>query len=162
MTTALRVDADNLNDVMTFGHVIEVMADGTVRDSDEYGPEALYVSLDEDGQMTEDAPDMTWDWCEWELLQGFTGQYGYNGPIMHPSEFIGGGLARYILENPGLYVAVIIDGLMPDADGEPEPVGWAVAYKPSEPEGEAHVGHRSHITGAWFCDTCNSPYCELA
>lgn len=25
-----------------------------------------------------------------------------------------------------------------------------------------HVGHRSHFTGAWFCDTCNSPYCDRA
>lgn len=25
-----------------------------------------------------------------------------------------------------------------------------------------HVGHRSHFTGAWYCDTCDSPYCELA
>jgi NMD protein affecting ribosome stability and mRNA decay len=26
----------------------------------------------------------------------------------------------------------------------------------------AHVGHYAHFTGAWYCDTCNSPYCELA
>jgi hypothetical protein len=25
---------------------------------------------------------------------------------------------------------------------------------------EIHVGHFTHITGTWFCDTCNSPYCE--
>lgn len=25
-----------------------------------------------------------------------------------------------------------------------------------------HVGHRLHFTGAWFCDTCNSPYCDRA
>lgn len=25
-----------------------------------------------------------------------------------------------------------------------------------------HVGHFSHIGGTWWCDTCNSPYCELA
>lgn len=24
-----------------------------------------------------------------------------------------------------------------------------------------HAGHRSFFTGAWFCDTCNSPYCNL-
>jgi len=27
---------------------------------------------------------------------------------------------------------------------------------------EAHVGHRAHLTGAWYCDTCDSPYCDLA
>lgn len=42
----------------------------------------------------------------WELLTGFTGQYSYNGPAMHPSEYIGGGLARHILDTPGLYTVL--------------------------------------------------------
>jgi hypothetical protein len=42
----------------------------------------------------------------WELLDGYSGQYGYSGPVMHPSEFIGGGMARDILATPGTYVAV--------------------------------------------------------
>lgn len=25
-----------------------------------------------------------------------------------------------------------------------------------------HEGHVSHFTGAWYCDTCDSPYCERA
>jgi hypothetical protein len=25
-----------------------------------------------------------------------------------------------------------------------------------------HTGHYSHISGTWWCDTCDSPYCELA
>jgi hypothetical protein len=25
---------------------------------------------------------------------------------------------------------------------------------------EPHKGHRSRFTGAWFCDTCSSPYCN--
>jgi len=27
---------------------------------------------------------------------------------------------------------------------------------------EPHVGHWSRWGGAWWCDTCNSPYCDLA
>lgn len=27
---------------------------------------------------------------------------------------------------------------------------------------EPHVGHFSRLGGTWWCDTCNSPYCELA
>lgn len=27
---------------------------------------------------------------------------------------------------------------------------------------EPHTGHFSHISGTWWCDTCNSPYCNLA
>ena len=25
-----------------------------------------------------------------------------------------------------------------------------------------HEGHVSRLTGAWYCDTCDSPYCERA
>jgi hypothetical protein len=25
-----------------------------------------------------------------------------------------------------------------------------------------HFGHSAHFSGAWFCDTCNSPYCDRA
>jgi len=25
-----------------------------------------------------------------------------------------------------------------------------------------HVGHYSRLGGTWWCDTCDSPYCELA
>ena len=25
-----------------------------------------------------------------------------------------------------------------------------------------HRGHFSHLGGTWWCDTCNSPYCDLA
>lgn len=28
--------------------------------------------------------------------------------------------------------------------------------------GGAHVGHLSRLGGTWWCDTCNSPYCENA
>jgi hypothetical protein len=30
------------------------------------------------------------------------------------------------------------------------------------PEDRPHVGHFSRLGGTWFCDTCNSPLCELA
>lgn len=25
-----------------------------------------------------------------------------------------------------------------------------------------HLGHFSRLGGTWWCDTCNSPYCDLA
>lgn len=63
----------------------------------------------------------------WELVSGgYTGQYGYNGPIMHPSEYFGGGMARDILSEPGTYVIVEVadsdTGSFPDGD----PIGWAL------------------------------------
>lgn len=53
----------------------------------------------------------------WSLLTGFTGQHGYSGPGLHASEYIGGGLARHILDTPGLYTVFY---------GQDS---WYVAYK---------------------------------
>jgi hypothetical protein len=29
-------------------------------------------------------------------------------------------------------------------------------------DGEQHVGHVVRFSGTWYCDTCDSPYCDLA
>lgn len=40
---------------------------------------------------------------------------------------------------------------------------WQMTVEDAEAlEEERHEGHRSRLTGAWYCDTCNSPYCDLA
>lgn len=142
---------NELNDVMEFDHVVEVHKDGTVTDCDIHG--YFYLSVDSEGN---DHFDMS---AGWELLTGFTGQYSYNGPVMHSSEFIGGGLEKHIRETPGYYVALVVEatgehewqyarltgnkscaqcGLFPideyDEQSEcrrEEPAGWAVAYKRS-------------------------------
>lgn len=51
---------------------------------------------------------------------------------MHASEFIGGDLERHILSNPGLYVAVVVDGLRTEETDDDDNIGWAVAYKESD------------------------------
>lgn len=169
------ITPDNLNAVMEFDHVIIVEEGGIVHteQTGEHAPDLL------DGELSDSA---------WSLLNGYSGQYGYSGPIMHPSEFVGGRMADDILSAPGFYV-VIADY---PGDGE-EPDGWAVAFKPvptdcergkhlpeqdeetgaivSPPtclicgdEGDSvlHKGHRLRLTGAWYCDTCDSPLCDLA
>lgn len=108
--STLDVTADNLNSVMEFDHVIQVHADGSVTDAQVPAP-TLY-----DEELSQ--PNST----QWTLLAGYTGQYGYNGPLMHASEYIGGGLARDILAQPGYYVALVE---YPTDGGEPD--GWAVA-----------------------------------
>jgi hypothetical protein len=119
---ATTVDLDRnpyaLNTIMEFDHVIYVDNDGTVSDGlpELYAPE-LYV--DEDGNDIFEAGD-----DGWTLMDGYSGQYGYSGPVMHPSEFIGGRLAEDILERPGWYVAIVAETL---GDDETEPAGWAVA-----------------------------------
>jgi hypothetical protein len=103
------VTRDNLNEIMDFDHVIRVHPDGTVTyPADVYAPE-----LDDDDTVLGG---------EWELLDGYSGQQGYSGPIMHPSEYIGGGMADDILSRPGLYVALV------SSDGDTDH-GWAVAYR---------------------------------
>lgn len=122
-----------LNELMEFDHIVEVHKDGTVTDADSVRG---YFDLNVASDGTDE-----FDMSEgWELLSGFTGQYSYNGPVMHPSEFIGGGMERYILEHPGYYVALVVEARC-DYDGSTdcdpetgcncEPAGWAVAFKPS-------------------------------
>lgn len=83
-----------LSHLMEFDCVITVTEDGRVID----GPDTPYAP-----SLYDDALDSS----EWELMTGYSGQYSYAGPIMHPSEFIGGGMARDILSEPGTYVAVV-------------------------------------------------------
>jgi hypothetical protein len=133
----LEVTADSLNNVMEFDHVIHVAEDGTVTDGYDLLAPSLYMEVDADGQSVHaDDADIIQDAKSygWKLLTGFTGQYGYHGPVMYSSEFISGGLARAILETPGYYVAVTVECQGPEAeDGEePEelqPAGWAIAYR---------------------------------
>jgi hypothetical protein len=134
-----------LNDKMDIDHVIRITPDGTVADAPgEYAPEVI-VLLDEDGQITNDAEAELIRSVEaqgWELMTGYTGQFSYHGPIMHPSEYIGGRLALDIRERPGLYVAVEVSGLVDVPEGhedttdlaklremENDPIGWVVARK---------------------------------
>lgn len=121
-----------LNARMEFGHVIRVHEDGTVSDpADVHGPEIVYLQLDADGQSLDDdfidVPD------GWTPMRGYTGQYGYNGPVMHSSEFIGGRMERDILSEPAFYVAVVVDGLpAEDSSDEDMNIGWAVFRKDIE------------------------------
>lgn len=147
-----------LNDLMEFDHVVFVDEYGHVHSHNVlsgpsggvspsthlYAPD-LYNDLNGDPVPRDDGG---WDAPErdvkadsralqalarsagWDgLLEGYTGQYGYNGPVMHESEFIGGGIERYILANPGWYVAVVVNA--PDDDGTYSGgvAGWAIAYK---------------------------------
>jgi len=100
---------ETLNDRMEFDHVVEVTDNGSVIDRRD-----LYAPSLNDGEL---------EGNDWVLLNGFSGQDRYSGPIMHASEFIGGYMARWILENPGIYVALL------DYPPEGEPEGWAVAYR---------------------------------
>lgn len=122
----------DLDRIMYTDHVVQVTKDRQVLDTvGLYAPE-VFVNLDSEGQMTSAAEADMIRYVEyegWELLTGYTRQYAYRGPINHPSEFIGGGMAEDILDKPGFYVVVEVMGEGPDGQSEPENIGWVVAYK---------------------------------
>jgi len=131
MSEGKQVTAENLNSVMEFDHVLHI-ANGIAEDvAESFYFEVTQFKL-EDGRWETEyiLPE------GWQVMRGYTGQHGYNGPDMHNSEFIGGGMARDILEAPGLYVALAIsascggleDGCAED-DCTCEGEGWVVAYK---------------------------------
>lgn len=124
-----------LNDLMEIGHVIRVQ-DGVASDEgidrtrrEMWAPECIYYGFD--GGKAHIEPGQGWT-----LLEGYTGQHGYSGPIMHSSEYVGGRLERDILARNGYYVALVCE-VIDDPDWDysvenPEPAGWAVAYRPLE------------------------------
>ena len=119
----MEVTRENLNSIMEFEHVIEVHADGSVTE-----PSGVWAPELNDGEITELNSD-------WLLLDGWSGQYLYSGSIMHPSEYIGGPLADWMLDTPGLYVALVAETYRSCGDQcgqckecEPEFDGWVIAY----------------------------------
>jgi hypothetical protein len=107
-------DNATLSHLMEFDHPITVHEDGTVTD----GPAGAYAPDLTDDELSDDG---------WELFtHGYSGQDRYSGPIMHNSEFIGGGLARDILDTPGTYVAVVSRY---HGDCEDYLEGWAIARR---------------------------------
>lgn len=132
--------AISLNDKMDFDHVIRITEDGTVEDAKgEHAPEVIVeLADDECCSITGEAEAEMIRYVEsqgWELMTGYTGQYSYSGPIMHPSEYVGGGLEDDILATPGLYVVVEPTGLYPSEEAEErdsdESIGWVIARKPA-------------------------------
>lgn len=110
------VTTERLESIMEFDHVIRVHADGTVTDnlSGVHAPEL------HEGELMQGGTSGT----GWTLMDGYSGQCGYSGPMMHQSEYVGGGLARDIMSAPGMYVTLVNY----PADGS-EPTEWAIARR---------------------------------
>lgn len=135
----------DLNQLMSIDHVVRVREDGTVTDQGTTGVYAPEVSCEYSGPFAEaqisdeqerDMIDFAKRDTGWELLTGWSRGGGL--AIMHPSEYIGGGLADHIRETPGYWVAVSVE-LYPtetdpeyrDGNGESKSAGWALAYRES-------------------------------
>lgn len=128
----------SLNDQMDFDHVIRIDVHGNAIDvAGVYAPDVYVQCADDDcGSITAEAEAEMIASVErqgWELMTGYTGQYLYHGPIMHVSEYVGGGLERDIRATPGLYVIVEPTGLYASEEQEErnggQAIGWVVARK---------------------------------
>ena len=122
------MSAVDLNAVMEFDHVILVHEDGSIS-APETAPPApeLYADSDADGQhlpTTDRDLQRDAERAGWTLETGWTGQYGYSGPCMHASEYVGGGLAEHILSTPGYWVVVMIY-----ENDDSDPSCWAIAHR---------------------------------
>ena len=105
-------DATVLNTIMDIDAVVEILPGRRVKyRSDILAPCVYDEQLDND---------------RWTLMNGYSGQDSYSGPIMHNSEFIGGRMAEDILNEPGVYVALAAYWTWGDDEDLVE--GWAVAH----------------------------------
>lgn len=132
MDDLTRRDFDRIGEVIQsqeFDHPFILTPNGEVRDA----PSSV-VTPDVTNDPTGDVEVSQ----GWTALTGMTGQYAYNGAIMHPSEFIGGGIAERMVDevrtfgSDGIFAIVEVrdDGTWPDGD----PIGWAIAMRDADDE----------------------------
>ena len=103
---------------------------GTVFAVDESGSPVPVDGVDVPSTYVDDAGELIVEGDYWVALAGYSGQHGYSGPVMHPSEYLGGRMADDMRDpemfSPGTrFVVVGVEAL--DNDGEP--AGWAVLYR---------------------------------
>lgn len=123
-------DARALDALMDFDHVVRSDGNGNVVSAHHEWAPTAYVDCDAEGNILDLHPSAIVIDDGWHLMNGYSGQDGYSGPLMHSSEFIGGQMARDIYETPGLYCTIIVNCLGAD---DPETIaGWAVAYREEE------------------------------
>lgn len=122
------IEYPDLDHEVEFDSPFTIDAEGDVDDARPDGvhaPETVY--LDDEGEI-EYLDD------DWEPISGYSGQYGYKGPVMHPSEVLGGGsaLEREVRSNPGVYVLVAVEANIDDEGAGEEPAGWMILRRKPE------------------------------
>lgn len=109
----MQATPDNLNSLVEFDTAFIVTPEGIE------GAHEVYVP----NVYNDDVSDIYIESSLWETLTGYTGQYSYNGAVLHSSEYLGGGLARDILEDVGgIYAVTVVE----DMDDPDNPAGWCV------------------------------------
>jgi hypothetical protein len=112
-------------DKLDFDHPF-MIRNGTVTDApaNTYAPT---VTHDADNDISIDQlPGNTW-----QAISGFTGQYSYNGAVMHSSEGVSDAIAEFLAEvasdAPGTVFAVVTVA----DDEDDDAIGWTVVYRES-------------------------------
>ena len=113
MKSPIKVTAHDLDDHVEFDGPFTIDENGMLSRSDVWAPSVYHV----DGERE---PDI--DGTGWEFVDGYSGQFRYSGPAMHPSEYLGGGMARDVLDTPGTYVLCVVE----DLDDMDNPAGWVL------------------------------------
>lgn len=109
----MQATPDNLNSLVEFDCAFIVTSEG-IEDTHEVYVPTVY---------NDDETDIYIESSEWEALTGYTGQYSYNGAVLHSSEYLGGDLARDILEDiGGIYAVTVVE----DMEDQDNPAGWCV------------------------------------
>lgn len=116
-----------------YDHVFQITKRGVVD-----GPDGIYApevdNDDENDILIGGTPHKATTGKGWQALDNYTGQHGYNGPVMHASEFIGGRLADDMVRISAEYEAegtplVWTVTLAACGDDPENPAGWVVLYR---------------------------------
>jgi hypothetical protein len=116
---------------LEFDTVFTLHADGTIVPTHgTYAPQA-YIA-ESDGDCGDHVLPDGWKWA----TRGMSAQWGYSGPVMHASEYIGdaiaGELHRWTEDGPQLYAIIEVGYQNEDGEFDETPAGWAIVRKDAE------------------------------
>ena len=103
------------------GTVFTIYPNGTYQQPDELAPDALYYIEGED--------TLEGAWGQWQPVAGLSGQHGYSGPIMHPSEYTSAGTVAHLMQDRTEPLGVVLVPVMDDSYEIPtgdDICGWAI------------------------------------
>lgn len=145
MRTKTPVTAKTLDDAVDFDSPFRVVGDGTIERAEHvFAPEVIHVENEHEPEISGSG---------WEFVDGYSGQYGYSGPVMHASEFLGGRMAEDVLDQPGVYVVCSVEVL----DDPENPAGWALLRRNEPRPTLPDTGARARFVDAFLAPEREEP-----
>jgi hypothetical protein len=151
---------DALQRIADFDHIFAVLPGGDVLNVYAGLDLGLYLNAPSHAPDAYEPDKYATTLDGWQLpLSGLTGQYGYNGPWLHASEQIPGGVAEAVLSKPGYWVAIYdtydctwdthpeyVDAPYSNCEANPDHCettysGWTFAYRPSATSTTTEMSH---------------------